>query len=316
MSIRRYRLLCAIVVMIGLLAACGQPTANDDSFGAVANTPHEHSGEAGDNHQDQTAQAATTTLQPVLATSEVVVGPNRLAIGLLEKNVPIADAAQTRVHVRYYKLNGQQATLAGEEDARYYGEGLGPRGTFIVHPSFDSAGAWGMEVEAQRPNQPVTTHRMQLDVAEQGSAPTIGSDAPRSKTPTAADVQDLKTITSSTEPDPRLYQTSIDQAVTSGKPSLILFATPGFCQTAVCGPGVDVLGKLVDTFGDKIVPVHVEIYQYPFEKLQQVPAMQEWGLKTEPWLFLVDKNGKVAGRYEGGITFEELQPDVEKLLAQ
>jgi hypothetical protein len=296
---------------IAVLSACGQPTTND-SFGAVANTPHEHTTAEAHSHQAQSAN--NQTVQPVLATSEVVVGPNRLALGILEKNVPITDAAQTRVHVRYYKLNGEQATLVGEEDARYYGEGLGPMGTFIVHPTFDSAGAWGMEVEAQRPGKPVTTQRMQINVAEKGSAPTIGAPAPKSKTPTVKDVQDLKTITSSSEPDPRLYQVSVDQAVTSGKPSLILFATPGFCQTAVCGPGVDVLSKVTDTFGEKIVPVHVEIYQHPFEKLQSVPAMQEWGLKTEPWLFLVDKTGTIAGRYEGGITFQELEPEVAKLV--
>jgi hypothetical protein len=298
-------LICALGV---LLVACGQPASNSDSFGAVANTPHEHT--AG---QSQTTQAGSP-VQAVLATSEVVVGPNRLALGLLEKNVPIADAAQTKLHVRYYKLNGAQPTLAGEEDARYYGEGLGPRGTFIVHPTFDSAGSWGMEVEVQRPNQQPSTQRMQLEVAQQGSAPKIGSAAPKSKTPTARDVPDLKIITSDSEPDPRLYQMSIDQAVAGGKPSLILFATPGFCQTAVCGPGVDVLSKLADTFGDRIVPVHVEIYQHPFEQLQQVSAMQEWGLKTEPWLFLVDRNGMIAGRYEGGITFAELEPEVAKLV--
>ena len=61
-----------------------------------------------------TAQAQDGTLQPVLAPSEVVVGPNRLALGLLSHNVPINDADQTTVHVLYYKLDGKQATLVGE----------------------------------------------------------------------------------------------------------------------------------------------------------------------------------------------------------
>lgn len=121
-------------------------------------------------------------------------------------------------------------------------------------------------------------------------------------------------ITSAAEPDPRLYQLSVDQAVSSGKPSLVLFATPGFCETAVCGPDVEVVRRLLDTFGDKLNAVHVEIYQYPFEKFQFVSAMQEWGLQSEPWLFLVDKDGRIANRYEGGITYQELEPDVTKLV--
>ncbi len=45
-----------------------------------------------------------------------------------------------------------------------------------------------------------------------------------------------------------------------------------------------------------------------------VVAVREWGLRTEPWLFLVGADGKIVNRYEGGITVEEIQPDVEKLV--
>ncbi len=310
--IRQFRRLMAVGAC-GLLVACGQPTTN--GFGEVGNKPHEHT-ETGQSHTQSTPNAAANTLQPVLATSELVVGPNRLALGLLESNVPIKDAAETKVQVRYYKLNGNQATLVGEEAAHYFGEGLGERGTFIVRPTFDSAGSWGLEVQAERPGKPAVTQRMGLDVKAQSTAPTVGTPAPKSKTPTDKDVQDLKLITSATEPDARLYELSVAEAVTSGKPSLILFATPGYCQTAVCGPGVDVLSKLADTFGDKINPVHVEVYQLPYDQGKQVPAMREWGLQTEPWLFLVGKDGRIAGRYEGGITYQELEPDVAKLVGQ
>jgi hypothetical protein len=288
-----------------LLVACGQPA---EPFGEAANVPHEHSGHgAASTPDDQSAD-----LQPVLATSELIVGPNRVALGLLENNVPIPDAAETTVKVRYYRVINDQATLIGEEDARYYGEGLGNRGTYIVHPTFDTPGAWGLEVIAERPEKGTTTRRIGVNVAQTGNAVGIGMPAPKSNTPTAA--QDLRTISSDTDPDPRLHQMSVAEAVTSGKPSLILFATPGFCQTAVCGPGVDVVQRLVDTFGDRINAVHVEIYQHPFERLQQVAAMKEWGLQTEPWLFLVDETGQVTERFEGGITFEELEPVVARLV--
>ena len=101
--------------------------------------------------------------------------------------------------------------------------------------------------------------------------------------------------------------------MTSGKASLILFATPGFCETAVCGPDIEVLSRLKDQFGDVVNAVHVEVYQLPYQG-KLAPTMQAWGLSTEPWLFLVDEQGVIAGRYEGGITFQELQPAVEKLV--
>lgn len=303
-----YRSGAFVAMVLALLSACGQGQTN---FGEAANTAQTHV--AGQPH---TAPSAATQggLQPVLATSELVVGPNRMALGILENNVPIEDAAQTAVKVRYFKINGDQATVVGEEQAQFYGENLGPRGTFITHPTFDTPGKWGLEVQAQRPGQPVDVKRIAVDVVAKGRAPMVGSAAPRSKTATAGTIQDISTITSAAEPDLRLYQLSVDQAVTSGKPSLVLFATPGFCETAVCGPDVEVVRRLLDTFGDKLNAVHVEIYQYPFEKFQFVPAMQEWGLQSEPWLFLVDKEGRIANRYEGGITYQELEPDVTKLV--
>lgn len=303
-----------LLIAVLLLAACGQQSP---TFGDVANKPHDHAAEASGapTDHDMAASTAAGSLQPVVATSEIVVGPNRVALGILENNVPIKDAAQTNVTARFFKLNGNEATAIGQpETARYYGEGLGERGTFIVHPTFDSAGTYGMELQIERPGKQPESQRLSLEVAAKGSAPAIGQDAPRSKTPTTAEVSDLHTISSDANPDPRLHQMSVDQAVSSGKPSLIMFATPGYCQTAVCGPGVDVLQKLADTFGDRIVPVHVEVYELPYDNGKTVPAMSEWGLQTEPWLFLVDRSGKIAERFEGGITFEELEPEVAKLV--
>lgn len=288
-----------ITLILILLTGCGQTTG---SFGSPANKP------------DTVGVAQTNDLQPVLATSELVVGTNRVALGILENNVPIPDAAQTRVHVRYYKISGDQATLTGEEEAHYYGEHLGPRGTFIIHPTFDAPGQWGLEVQTTRPGKQMLDQRISVQVTEKGNAPMIGALAPHSKTPTVHDVKNINIITSDSKPDPRLYQISADQAVTNGKPSLILFATPGFCQTALCGPGVDVLSRLVDKFGSQVNAVHIEVYQYPFEQGKFVSAMREWNLQTEPWLFLVDRQGRIAGRFEGGITYQELEPAVAKLV--
>lgn len=300
-------------VLLLVLAACGQPGRTENA--GLGNLSNQQTQRASAQPQAQPS-AAGTTIQPMIATSELVVGANRMALGILDNNAPIEDAAQTKVKLRYYRLNGTQGTLVGEEDTRFYGENLGERGTFIAHPAFDTAGNWGLEVVVQRPNQQPLTFRQTVEVKEKANAPKIGDPAPRSKTPTVNDVRDLRTISSDSEPDPRFYQMSVAEAVTSGKASLILFATPGFCETATCGPGVDVLARLKDQFGDKVNAVHVEVHTLPYDQGKMVPTMQEWGLQTEPWLFLVGKDGKIVGRYEGGITFQELEPDVAKLVSQ
>ena len=97
---------------------------------------------------------------------------------------------------------------------------------------------------------------------------------------------------------------------------------------------------LQKTYGDKVNFIHVEVYKYPFdasvEQQQQAvakaskerraltdaeaatglsDAMVAWKLQSEPWLFLIDAKGMIAGRYEGGLTKEELGPALEKLVA-
>jgi hypothetical protein len=128
--------LFALVPLL-LLVACGQSPTAHTAFGEVASKPEQHTEARGHASQPPSQDGS---LQPVIATSELVVSPNRMALGLLENNMPIKDAAETTVKLRYYKLNGEQGTLVGEEDARYFGENLGPRGMFIAYPNFDTAG--------------------------------------------------------------------------------------------------------------------------------------------------------------------------------
>jgi len=289
----------SVLLFAALLSACGAPGEPIQSAaGSIA------------------AAGTETGVQPVLATSEIVVGPNRIAIGLLDNNVPLKDMATTTLGVRYFQLDGNTATPLGEEQARFFGAGLGERGTFVIRPTFERAGAYGLELDIRRSGHEPVVRRISIQVTDTGATPRIGSSAPRSDTPTVADVADLSLLSSAAEPDPRLHTLSVAQAVSSGKPSLILFATPGYCRTQVCGPGVDVLQRLSDRFGDAVAPVHVEVYKLPYENGLMVPAMREWNLQTEPWLFLVDSKGTIADRFEGGITFEELEPEVAKLVGQ
>ena len=47
-----------------------------------------------------------------------------------------------------------------------------------------------------------------------------------------------------------------------------------------------------------------------------VAALAEWSLPSEPWLFLIDGQGKVVARYEGGIGLTELDPAVKQLVGE
>jgi hypothetical protein len=104
----------------------------------------------------------------------------------------------------------------------------------------------------------------------------------------------------------------------NGKPTVLLFATPAFCQTRFCGPAYEMTSELQQRYGDQINFVHVEIYtglpNPAANNWEVAPAMTAFGLSTEPWLFLIDRNGVVFYRVEGLFTTDEIEQYIPALL--
>src|SRR5207237_7507150 len=117
----------------------------------------------------------------------------------------------------------------------------------------------------------------------------------------ASDVSDLRQIDSSDPPDPRLHRTRIADAIAQGKPQVIVFATPRYCTSRVCGPVVDIVRTLIPTYEDRVAFIHEEIWETgDLQKFSSTVA--EWNLRSEPWIFVVDGTGMVRARVEGGKT--------------
>ncbi len=125
-------------------------------------------------------------------------------------------------------------------------------------------------------------------------------------------------MTSASKPNPDFYRLSLDQALTSGKPTLVLFSTPAFCSSRLCGPVYDVMNQVYPAYADQVNVVHVEVYKdLPnpnLAKPQIADAMIAWGLSTEPWTYLLDKNGVVVWRAEGLVTGDEVKIAIDALL--
>ncbi|MCA9957231.1 MAG: thioredoxin family protein, partial [Anaerolineales bacterium] len=102
------------------------------------------------------------------------------------------------------------------------------------------------------------------------------------------------------------------EAMASGKPSVISFATPGFCQTRYCSPVVNSVSEAKEQFGDAANFIHVEVYK-EFNPLVLADEMAEWGLLTEPWTFVLDGNGRIAARLGGPVSPQELADVLAKV---
>jgi hypothetical protein len=141
--------------------------------------------------------------------------------------------------------------------------------------------------------------------------PSVGERPPAIHTPTKADVAgDLAKIDTR---DPHDDMHDVDFADALGKkPIVLIFATPLLCQSRVCGPVVDVAEEVKSELGDKADFIHMEIYNDNEVAKGFRPQVGAFHLPTEPWVFVINKQGKIAARIEGAFSVSELKDAVEK----
>ena len=100
------------------------------------------------------------------------------------------------------------------------------------------------------------------------------------------------------------------------EPILLLFATPKFCQSRVCGPVVDVAQEAQDKFDGQASFIHMEIYNEndPGEGVR--PQVRQFHLPSEPWLFTINREGIVSAAIEGAFGTELMDKTVEKAVSE
>jgi hypothetical protein len=324
----RITLFLLAVCLCIVFAACGEdssPSAISPSTEASFGTPisnrievHAESDQDGHDHSHLEPAQVTAEMGVALVPSELVVGPNRFAVGLFDADGQVVDQAE--VHFHYYDLsNPQTPVLESHAEATRLQTPDGLTTIFTHEREFLHAGEWGVEVQARFPNGTAALKRIGFEVIAESMAPIPGEEAPLVETLTSGDVNnDLSLLTSAPVPNPAFYQQSLSEALTSGKPTVLLFATPAFCQTRFCGPAYEQTSALQERYGDQINFVHVEVYSGlpnpSATNWQMAPAMVEFGLNTEPWLYVIDRKGMVVYRVEGMFGTAEIEHYLSTLL--
>ena len=153
-----------------------------------------------------------------------------------------------------------------------------------------------------------------IDVAARSRSVPLGAKAPRSDTPTLATAPAAK-ITTSSPPDLPLLRASVAQALAAHHPFVVTFATPRFCTSRTCGPVVDVMEAVRRQFASHGIDfMHVEVYQDNDPAKGYDRWMRQWGLLSEPWVFLVGSDGRVKAKFEGSVSAAELAAAVRSHL--
>jgi len=182
-------------------------------------------------------------------------------------------------------------------------------GVYRAEFDFDRSGTW--QITAQAESGPALAPAA-VNVLDETFSPNIGDRAPVLPTPTLADYS-FAELTTDPAPDARLYQISLEEAVASGRSTVLVFSTPAYCQTAACGPLLDIVKEGVSFYRD-VNFIHVEVYtgltepDFAPDPAHLAPAAgpDYWNLPTEPWVFVIDPNGIVTARFEGVMAEEEL----------
>lgn len=338
-----------LLMVLAMLAACG----GDDDGGEGP------TGDDGPSATDSGTPADSPEYSGVIVTTELTTGPNRFSVGVIDNssNQPIQGA---EVSLRFFKvLEGNQAELRSEAEARevsmqrgYIDEqtgelvGDGEIAVYVANPEFDEIGDWGVEISGTAAGNEIEPITLAFQVQDPEAVLNVGDPAPKSRQTLASDVDDISEIDTMQPPDP-MHDVTIEDAVMSGMPTVILFGTPAFCETQTCGPVMQsVMLPLYDEYGSQANFIHVEPYfveeartgagfcpvpvfnaefarrgigegsgtctPVPEEEIEA--AGESWNLTVEPVIFVVDGEGNIAGKFEAVTGPEEVEQVLAGLL--
>jgi hypothetical protein len=173
--------------------------------------------------------------------------------------------------------------------------------------TFPSTGFWNAQVSFTVNGQQQSLSAV-FSVNAKPALPAPGDEAFHTENLTMADAaKDAQAVDSRAQdgakvPDPALHQDTIARALDAHRPILALFSTPLYCQSQFCGPSTDALERLSKIGPKDAAYIHIEIWaKYSTQKQVANRAAAQWLYRnndlTEPWLFLIGRNGVIVDRW-------------------
>ncbi len=274
------------------------------------------------------AAPESATYSGLLAASEFATGPNRFPFGLVSRDGAFLE--DESVSVRFSRIEGDATLFHSEAPAVWReAEGATPhlhpdgelhlhldyRGFYVVdRTDLPVEGVWAAEFTVA---SGAPTRRAIFQVKPEGGAPKEGDRPPATRNPTLRTAAFTEISTRAVERD-ELHNVSVAEALDSGTPFVVFFASPQFCTSAMCGPVTDTLDRARAELGGAAEFIHIEPWDLNAARnegrLVPAPVMSEWGLSTEPWTFVVGGDGRIAARYEGLVSAEEVLAALRPLL--
>lgn len=243
----------------------------------------------------------------LVASSDIGQGAERFLIGVNGPDNSRLGGPDDQITIEVAPESAPDQTQSAEGVWTWIVEGS--HGLYRAQFDFDRPGLW---VATVTPSGGDPLEAAVFEVKQDTSAPALGEDAPAAPTPTL-DEMSIEELSTDPDPDPTFYEMSLGEALSTGRRTVLVFSTPAYCQTATCGPLLDHVKEIAPGHPD-VNFIHVEVYtglldpDFQPDAAHLAPsAGSEWyALPSEPWVFLIDEGGKIAGRYEGVMDPAEL----------
>jgi hypothetical protein len=257
--------------------------------------------------------------QAALATSVLTTGENRFTFGVIgQDGKPIY--GPTAVYLAPTPGEPAQGPFAAPADIlltqdRYKSKQAATEtdpfaAVYAAEVKFPKAGQYAVLVATRNEGTLVgAPTQVQVQTKAQDKVPDVGEKAPRVATDTLESVKGDESLLDTRDPASDMHA---DFAGLVGKkPVALLFATPQLCASRVCGPVTDIALQLRAKYGDRMEFIHQEVFKDNNTQKGLRPPLQAFNLRTEPWLFVVDKQGRITARLEGSFGVDAFERAVK-----
>jgi hypothetical protein len=322
MSFGRVASAAALLVALALVSCGGGGGANSSSAGTqkpVLAKPSDFPTTDGKSLDElQKSLGPGPVLAP--AVSNLKPGLNRFAFGLFDRSHKQITETPAAIYVQ--NTNGGPVLgpfVAHEEslavNAEYKSETVAKdpnaaSSVYVADLRFNTPGNYRALGVARLDNRLVaaTLAGPALRVVKKDPVPAVGDKAPAIATPTSKSVNGNLDKIDTRVPHDDMHQVNFKDVLRK-KPVVLVFATPLLCVSRVCGPVVDIAQQVEHTMpaAKQFAFIHMEIYNNNKVIDGYRPQVGAFNLPTEPWVFVVNKAGRIAARMEGAFSANDLQ---------
>ncbi|MEX1178830.1 MAG: hypothetical protein WEB09_10245 [Nitriliruptor sp.] len=299
----------------------------------------------GDTDEPADASAPDEPLAVVVASYDVAAGEERrLMAGVLTADaVPLAFGEVTFELGYLGEETAGEAEIVDETTATYLPVlGLEPEiepteqatvlldqdgtGVYEAFVDLPEPGFYGLRVTTELDDGTTRQGQTTFEVLAEHQVPDVGDEAPRSENLTIADVESGDVPASAVDsraqgeddevPDPIIHDSTIAGSLEEGTPVVAVLSTPTYCVSTFCGPLTEEMAAFAEEREGEVDVVHIEVWR-DFEATELNEAAAEW-IQTEaggnePWVFLIDGDGVIQGRWDNVLDLEDLEARLAEL---